>query len=406
RMGRDVNRGAHRGASADRGSSRLREALVVAEVAMACVLLVLGALLLERFRNVLDTDLGFRPDQLVRWQINTSRDFETLEAENAYFQDMVEGVKAVPGVEKVGLTDAIPFGRNRTWGVGAPGYEYDGNPRMAVFVHVVDAGYLDVMGIPLLEGRGFSADDTDDRPQVLLLNQSAARALFHGEDALGRTVQVGDQETQVVGVVADVRHRSLELDAGAQMYLPMTQNADFGAVDLVVRSRLGLDALAVGVRTAIHAQDPSLPAREYRSLDSVVAQTVSPRRFTLQVLGSFSGTAVLLALLGIYGVLSYAVHERRRELAIRMALGETGGAVLASVVAKALMLTGLGLSLGVLGSLLVSRWSRSLLYGVEPGDPGTLAAMTALLLLVSTAAAFFPAWKASKTPVAAILTGD
>ncbi|MEM1205709.1 MAG: ABC transporter permease [Acidobacteriota bacterium] len=395
---------AGRGLSAGRGSTRLREGLVIAEVAMACILLVFGGLLLKSFQRVLDNDLGFRADELVRWQINPERRFETPEDSNAYYGELVRRVEAVPGVERVALTDAAPLGRNRTWGVGVPGVEYNGSSTVGAFPHLVDASYFGTMEIPLLRGRVFTADDTGDRETVAVLNQTAANVLFRGEEALGRTFLIGgEQEVRVVGVVEDVLHRSLEDGAGLQMYLPMTQVPDFRTVDLVVRSTLPASTLARDVQNAIRAYDPALPAREYQAFSAVVERSVSPRRLTLELLGSFAATALVLAILGIYGVLSFAVSERVREIGIRMALGETHGAVLARVIGKSLALAAVGLGIGVAGSIAVARWSASLLYQVRPTDPSTFALMAALLLGVSAVAGLVPAWRAARTDLATVL---
>ncbi len=395
-----------RGMSANRRSTRLREGLVIAEVALACVLLVAGGLLLRSFQNVLDVDLGFEPAQVAVWQLNSNRSFETLAEEAAYYDQLVANVQAIPGVESVGLTDAVPLGRNRSWDLKAPGREYDGVSSLTAFPHIVDSRYLQAMGIPLLAGRYFDGRDNEQRGNVIILNETAAREVYQGEDVLGRTVLIGRTECEVVGIVADIRHRALELGAGPQMYLPITQIGDFGALDMVVRSALPADALAGSVASAIQAVDPTLPTREYRTLDSVVDLSLSPRRFTLQLLIAFAASALLLAALGIYGVLSYAVGERIPEIGIRMALGDTAGGILRRVVGRTLALAAIGLVIGAIGSIVASRWITSLLYSVHPGDPGTFGIMSVLLLSVAGLAGLVPALRASRTEPASVLRAN
>lgn len=396
-------RGGRRGMSANRRGSRLREGLVIAEVALAAILLVVGGLLLRSFRNVTDVELGFRPAEVTAWQVNAARRFESLAEATAFYDQVADSVRAVPGVLSVGLTDAVPLGRNRTWGLSAPGRTYDGEESFSAFPHMIDRHYLETLEIPLLAGRSFTAHDTEESQAVVILNETAARMVLHGEEVLGRTVQIGTFEKEVIGVVADIRHRTLEIDAGPQMYFPYTQVGAFGTLDMVVRSKLSTQTLAHGVAEAVHAVAPAMPASEYQTLDSLVDRSLSPRRFILQLLIAFAATALLLAALGIYGVLSYAVAERRLEIGIRMALGETGVGILRRVVGRTLALAAIGLAIGTLGSVAASRWVASLLYSVAPVDPKTYVTMAAVLLLAAGLAGFVPALRASRTEAASVL---
>ncbi len=392
-----------RGSSTGRHSTRLLEGLVVSEVALACVLLVFGGLLLKSFRQVLDVELGFQPAGLVAWQINTARDFESLAEANAFFDQLIASVTAIPGVEAAGLTDAAPLGRNRTWGLRAPGVEYEGSKNLFAFPHIVDRRYLQTMQIPLVAGRQFTVDDTRETEGAILLNESAAKAVYRGEEALGRVVRTGGTDYRVVGIVADVRHLSLEQGAGLEMYLPLTQSGDFGTLDMVVRSRLPAASLTGSVAAALQAVDPAMPTGDHQTLDSIVDRDVSPRRFTLLLLGAFAGAALLLATLGIYGVLSTSVTERTREIGIRMALGESESSVLRRVLGKTLLLAGLGVSLGAAGSFAMSRVLNSLLYNVEPTDPLTFLGMATVLLAVSGLAGLLPGLRASRTDPVVVL---
>lgn len=395
--------GSSRGSSVGRRGRRLRELLVVSEVAMACVLLVFGGLVLRSFQRVMDVDLGFQAENLVAWQVSTSRGFETLEELVAYYDQMVVGVEAVPGVQAAGLVDALPLGRNRTWGGRVVGKVYEEGQGESYFPHVVDHRYLETMEIPLLEGRLITADDDRDSAPVVVVNETAARTMFPGGDALGQQLSLWYGDAEVVGVVGDVKHRALELTGDNEIYFPMAQLWDFGTLDLVVRTPLPPGTVAGSIQEAIATVDPTVPTEDFRTLDAVVQTSVSPRRFTLQLLGAFALSALLLAGIGIYGVLSYSVTERIPEIGIRMALGESAEEVRRSVVGRTLVLAGLGIALGTAISLAGTRLIATMLYGIEPTDPATFAAMVGLLMSVALLSGLVPAIRASRTDSAQAL---
>jgi predicted permease len=388
-------RDSSRGSSEGRKHTGVREILVVAEVAIACILLVGGGLLLRSFASVLDVELGFRPDGVVAWRVDTNQPFDSLPARVTFYDQLVANVAAVPGVEAVGLSDCLPLGRNRSWGIRAMDQPEDEEHQYTAFPRIVDHRYIPAMGIPLLSGRQFTPDDTWETGNVIILNESGAQRIFPGQDAVGQFLLVSG-EREVVGVVEDVRHQSLEQGSGIEMYMPMTQMR-WGTLDMVIRSPLPPQSLFGGVRAAIQATDPTMPTGDFRTLNSVVDRAVSPRRFTLLLLGSFAGTALLLAALGIYGVLSYSVSQRIPEIGIRMALGETGSQVLGRVVARTMTLAVVGVAIGAGGSLAVSRLMESLLYGVGSTDVLTFVSMSAVLLSVAALAGFLPARRASRT---------
>jgi predicted permease len=396
-------RDAARGSSEGRGRGAARELLVVAEVAVACVLLVGGGLLARSFVRVMHVDLGFAPDGAVAWQLGTSREFANDSARVAFYESIVARVSAVPGVREVGLTDTPPLGRNRSWTIRAEGATYDKDWPEA-FPRLVDARYLQAMRIPLVGGRYFTAADGAAAPHVVILNRTAAKTLFPGRDALGRSVLLGDHDSwRVVGVVADVRHQTLEEGAGSEMYLPFAQKPDFGTLVMVVRSPLPATSLAGGVAAAIRAADPAMPTDDFQPLGAVVDRAISPRRFVLQILGAFAATALLLAALGLYAVLSYTVSQRVRELGIRMALGESAASVRRRVVARTLALTAAGVVIGSAVAAAGARLIGSLLYGVGAADVPTFVGTAALLLATAALAGYLPARRASSTdPVEAL----
>ncbi len=394
---------ARRGSTAGRGSARVREALVIGEVALASILLVGGGLMLKSFVTVLDVDLGFRPEGAMLWRVDTTRPFDTREGWIAFYDQLVASVESVPGVEEVGLTDTTPLGRNRSWGLQPLGPELEPGQQKIAFPRMIDHRYLSAMRIPLLAGRSFGPDDTPESVNVMVLNESAAEDLFPGEDPIGRTVLVAGGEWQVVGVAADVRHQSLEQAGGAEFYLPVSQSPDVNTLEMVVRTTVAPSTVVPGVRATLRNIDPTMPTDDFRTLSSLVDRAVSPRRFILLLLGSFSATALLLAALGIYAVLSYTVSQRTSEIGIRMALGESVTMVRRRIVARTIMLAAIGIGIGAMASFVATRFIRSLLFGVAPTDFMTFAGMAAVLLLVSAAAGYLPARKASSTdPIEAL----
>jgi predicted permease len=398
---------ASRGTSEGKRGAAARETLVVVEVALALVLLVSGGLLLRSFANVLDVELGFRPEGAVAWRVDSNRGFETRTERATFYDDLIGRVLALPGVEAAGLTDTTPLGRNREWGMRVEGRSYEDGEGLGLFPRVVDHRYVQAMGVPLLAGRYLTADDRENSRRVVLINQAAADRAFEGEDPLGQRLLITDDEPwEVVGVVGNVRHQSPEEGAGSEVYLPYTQLWDMSTAEMVVRSRLPVATLAAGVREAIRSVDAAMPTNDFRPLDDLVDRAVSPRRFILALLGGFAATALLLAALGIYAVLSYTVSQRTPEIGIRMALGESAASVRRRVVGRTLILAGVGVVLGAAGALAASRLMASLLFGVDAADPVTFAATSVGLLALALVAGYVPARKASRVdPVEAFRAG-
>ena len=391
-----------------RGARRLREALVTLQVTLVCVLLVAGGLLARSYRAVAGVDLGFDARDVVAWQLDPGLRFESPRQRSDFFGTLTARIASVAGVDAVGLIDELPLGQSRTWPFRVVGAADDGEEATdRVFPHVIDPGYLPAMRIAVLEGRGFERYDTEETAPVVLLNESGARHFFGSESALGRHVRTfGEREWEVVGVVRDVRHLSPEMDPGVQVYFPIAQMPDYPVPEMVVRSRLPLPQVIAAVRAALGQVDPAMPTDEVWTLASTVDTAVSARRFTLLVLGAFGVAALLLAALGIYGVLAHAVAERTLEIGIRMALGASAGGVVGGVLGRTLQLAGLGVAAGVVLSLLGTRFLGSLLYGVSATDPPTFVAMAVVLLAVAAAAGAVPAARAAHTRALVALRGD
>lgn len=391
----DALKDSNRGSSQGHGHAWIRSALVVSEVALACVLLVGAGLLIRSFVRVLDVDMGFHPERAAALRIDPNSTYTTQAQHNAYFTEALHRVLDVPGIEAAGLSDALPLGRNRTWGIAAKGQVYAKNQYPDAFVRIVSDGYLKAMGIPLRAGRDIEERDTQGSQPVILVNETLAQQLWPGKDPLGQIV-TADIERTVVGVVGDVRHLALERGSGSEMYIPMRQIQDYATVDLVVRTSLTTAQLAPRIREALKPIEPNLPTGNFRTLQQLVDKAVSPRRFVVLLLGGFAFFALILASLGIYAVISYSVSQRTQEIGIRMALGATAQTLRKSILFQTLRLAAIGLVVGVVCSWMLSRAISGLLFGVTASDPLTFSGMVVLLTAVAALAGYLPARRASQ----------
>jgi predicted permease len=381
-----------------RGSSEgkgwIRSLLVVSEVAMACVLLVGAGLLIRSFVRVLEVDMGFHADRAATLRVDPPSNLRGAEPVIGYFNEVLRRTREIPGVDSAGLTDALPLGKNRSWSVPAKGQTYPPGEFPDEFIRIISDGYFQAMRIPIRAGRDFTEHDRVGAPKVAIVNESMARRFWPGQDPIGQQLLNPDPVT-VVGVVGDVRHLALEKDSGLELYFPIRQTGDFSSVDIVVRARTTPEALAGAVRAALLPLNPNLPANEFRPLERLVDKAVSPRRFIVLLLGGFAAIALILASLGIYGVISYSVSQRTQEIGIRMALGASSSHVRLRVLRQAMTLAFIGIVAGAVGAWITARLLGTLLYGVSASDPVTFAAMVLVLTMVAMAAAYFPARRAS-----------
>jgi predicted permease len=397
------------GMSAGGSSDRMRSAMVVAEVAISCVLMVGAGLLLRSFLNTLHVDMGFEPSRASALRIDYDQGADGDKRALA-LQEILRRVKAIPGVEAVGEADMLPLGRNRSWGFRNKEVPDEKGKIDAAMVRIVTPGYLGAMGMRLREGRDFSWDDKqlqkgETRPAVLIINQAAAKHFWPGEDALGKLAAVNGGDARVIGVLSDVRENSLEIAAGPEMYLPVTQGDPEGA-ELVIRSKLPAGSLSGSVQSVLQSIHPGMPRYVLEPLDGIVDHAVSPRRFLLVLVMSFAGLGLVLASLGIYGVISYSVAQRAQEIGIRMALGATMSQVQRGVMAKTLRLAVLGIAAGTVASFLMARGIAALLFGTAPTDGATYAAMVGLLGAVALFAGYIPARRASRINPMQALRGN
>jgi predicted permease len=392
------------GAGQGRKHERLRAILVVSEVALACVLLVGAGLLLRSFVKVLDVELGFQPDRAaavkVDYDANVPNDKTgalSAQKRSNIFQQILARVEAIPGVEAAGMADYLPLGQNRAWGTPTPKGK---NPKdfkdaPSPLVYVTSPGLIRAMGTRL-RGRDFTWDDGPTSENVVLINESMARTYWPNGNAVGQLLAGGNNgDIRVIGVVDDVHEESVEGETGWQIYYPMTQASPSGA-ELVVRTTLPPATLAYSVMSTLRQLNPKQTQAEFRPIAALVSHATSPRRFFMLLVASFAGLGLLLAALGIYGVISYSVTQRTQEIGIRMALGSTAGKVQRNVLGGTLRLALVGIAAGATASLVVSRAIVALLFDTAPSDPITFAATVLLIGAVALLAGYIPARRASR----------
>ena len=400
----DVLRDSGHGLSAGRRHERLRGILVVSEVALACVLLIGAGLLLRSFLNVMDMDMGFRPAQASTIGIDYDQSGDGAHRASVT-REILRNIAAIPGIQSAGIVDMLPLGRNRSWGLQAKDRVYRKDESVAAFVRIVTPGYLPAMGMRLKSGRDFDWRDSTGEP-VVIVNETAARRHWPGQDPVGRIALAngdsGYKDARVIGVIADVREATLESGIDPEMYLPVWQGGPEGA-ELVVRSTLPPEALAGPIMRALRSLNPGQPATVLQPLERIVDSSASPRRFFALLVGSFAGLGLILAALGVYGVIAYSVARQTQEIGIRMALGAPALRVQREVIGGALRLAFIGIACGIVAAIAVARAIESLLYGTRPGDPGTFAGIVALLAVVAFVAGYIPARRASRVDPAIAL---
>ncbi len=393
------------GSSAGRKHDRLRSALVITEVTMACVLLVGAGLLLRSFLRVLDVDLGFEPSRAAAVSVDYDAGGSAAK-QAAIWQEVVTRAAQIPGVQAAGISDNLPMSRNRGWGIAAKGQHPPKNDDFVpVFVYIVSPGYLTAMDMRLKAGRDVSWDDLVNNRAVVVLNETVARKLWPGQNALGRTAIAGGVESQVIGVISDVRESTAEENGDSQMYLPANKNYGPEGAYLVVRSSLPPRALAGSVMQMLRSINSGQSAAEFMPVQSLVDRATSPRRFFVLLVGVFAGLGLLLASLGIYGVISYSVTRQTQEIGIRMALGASRERVQLDVIRRTLRLAFTGIGFGLIASFAVARLISSLLFDTAPSDPLTFLGMVILLSGIALLAGYLPARRASRiNPIVALRT--
>ncbi|MDQ3172948.1 MAG: ABC transporter permease [Acidobacteriota bacterium] len=400
------------------GGNRLRSIMVVTEVALALVLLVGAGLLIQTFLKLRDQYSGLRPENVLTLRTVLPRSkYPEQPQRAAFYKQVLERVKSLPGVVSAGYATSIPlawkggtsgfFPEGRTVErASAEGLSYDANHRQ------VSADYLKTMGIPLLRGRSISDGDDERALPVAIINETMARQYWPGEDAIGKRFKLGDPEDDIpwitiVGVAGDVRQMGVDEPVKAEMYIPYRQIKDqqwYAPRDLVIRTAVDPLSIVAAARNEIHKVDPAQPISNIRTMDEVLGEETASRRLGMTVLTIFAALALLLATLGIYGVVAYFVVQHTQEIGVRVALGAQRRDILGLVLGKGMTLTLLGVGIGLGVAFALTRLMASLLYGVGTTDPLTYATIALLLTAVAFVACYLPARRATKVDPMVALT--
>ena len=388
------------GASGSR--NRIGGLLIVSEIAVSFVLLVSAGLLIKSFINLRQIDPGFNPDNVLALRLSlTPGKYPQGEPRAQVYHQLVEQVKAVPGVQAAGAILSLPLGGDtfNVWrGLIREGHPATLEEQVGAQHLVITPDYFQALQIPLKAGRVFNDHDNTQSAKVVIVNEKLARQLWPGEDPIGKRFTVWRDEKfsrEVVGVVGDTK-QSLDKEAGNQMYVPYAQDPTWGSLSLVVRTASEPTAIAASVRDALRSVDKTMATYNLRTMDEVVATSAAARRLPMLLLSALAGVAMLLAMLGIYGITSYYVTQRTHEIGVRMALGAQVTQIMRLVLRQGMVLVLFGVGLGVVGSWFATRLMSSLLYEVSATDSVTFTSIAVLLIIVALLACYIPARRATK----------
>jgi putative ABC transport system permease protein len=396
--------------SAGSGRHRLRSALVIAEVALSVMLLVGAGLLLRSFDRLLHTSPGFNPDHVIAAEITLpAGQYTEASQQRAFFEALLERARTLPGVVRSGAISALPLSGTRY----SSSFVIKGRPKAPANQHIsvsygiVTPGYFQAMGIPLQSGRTFGDADSEKSQPVAVINQTMARHYWPNANPIGQSIQLGDERPfmTIVGIVGDVRASGLDLASDDEVYMSARQEP---ASDMTVVLRATGDplALAGSLRAQVAALDRNLPVGQITTMDHLVSQSTAPRRLNALLIGSFAGLALLLAAIGVYGVMSYTIAQRTHEIGVRISLGASSRDILRHVIGDGLRLVSIGLATGLLAAALLTRSLASLLFEVRPLDAVTFGAVPCVLALIALAACYIPARRAARVDPVVALRGE
>ena len=393
-----------------RSSRRTRDLLAVAEVALAMILLVAGGLLMRSLMRLTSVSPGFVPEHVVKAEVSLPQfQYQKPQQWAEFCDQLLARLQAQPGLQHTAMAAPLPISDpfvTLPFAIAGSPPKAPGTADTADWANV-SPGYFGVMGIPLLRGRLFRDSDSMSSPPVAVISETLAKKFFPNQDPLGKQLIFGfppngNISREIVGVVSDIRNESLAKDPGPMMYVPIDQEPIWGS-EIVVRSGLSTSAIAAAIRTETHKIDKNLPVTHIESLPDAVTGSVAEPRFRAELLGLFGCSALLLAGIGIFGVMSFSVSRRTQEIGTRMALGATPASVWRLVIGESARLVGLGLAVGIPAALVLTRYLSTLLFGIRPADPLTFAVVALLLTLVALAAAYFPARRAMRVdPIVAL----
>lgn len=407
----DALRGGSGRATADRHARRWRNGMVVAQLSLALVLLSGAGLLVRSLQRLSAIEPGFEPDRVTSMTVDLPQaTYGDGARQAAFYQQLTDRIHDYPGVSEVGAISLVPLvpqgAATRFTVVGRPAPKP--GEWTSADIRIVEPGYFAAMRIPLVRGRAFTTADRSDAPPVIVVNQTMARQYWPGADPVGARLQVSwthpDARPEIIGVVGDVRTSALDADLRPMVYYVEAQEPT-GYLTLVVRHSGNPAALASAVRNAVRDLDRDVPLTDVATMSTRLTRSMADRRYPMLLLSGFAGLAVVLAAVGLYGLLSYAVSRRSREIGVRVALGAGRGAVLRMVLGDGVRLTLAGILIGAAGSALGARALGRLLYGIGPTDPVTFVAVAALLVAVALVASYVPASRATRVdPVVALRT--
>ena len=392
-----------RGTTAGLRQNRLRGFLIVSEVSLAVVLMIGAALLTKSFVRLLDVKPGFDPSHTLTMEVALPTlppsKYANEQEQTAFFQQLMERLNNSPGVVAAGAVLSLPL----TGAEESTNLFIEGRPkppaeqRPEADYTVVTPEYFRALAIPLLRGRPFSDRDTKDAPGVIIINEALARRYWPNEEPLGTRLTVGFEKAprEIIGVVGSVKQSTLSVDARPAMYLPHLQLAT-GGMSIVIRTSGDPLSVAGLARMQVHSLDKTIPVTNIRTMDEILSASVAQQRFSMFLVGLFGLLAVVLAAIGIYGVMGYAVTQRKHEIAVRMALGAKSGQVLKLILKDGLLLASVGVGIGLAGAYALTRLMSSLLFDVKPTDTQTFALVSALLIFVALLACFIPARRATR----------
>jgi putative ABC transport system permease protein len=385
----------------------MRGALVVGEICLSLVLLASAGLLIESLWRLLSVNPGFRAENIVTCRIDLPpTKYPEDKAQADFFRRLLKQAQAIPGIETASLITSLPFSGSR----GTSSFSIDGRQseqanEPSADRHQAAPGYFAAMGIALLAGRDFTDADDMEHPGVVIINETAAKRFWPNENPLGQRITIGmGQEVklygrkvsrEIIGVVGNVKHEQLKDDFQPEMYIP-AWHLPAPSMTLIVRAKVPPESLINSMREAVQSVDPDQPIRRAQTIQAAIAGTVAPLRFVAALLSLFAGLALTLAIIGIYGVMSYAVAQRTQEIGVRMALGAQYHDVLKLIMGHGVILTLIGIGLGLACALALTRVMASLLFEVKPTDATTFAVVSISLAIIAIVACYIPARRATK----------
>jgi len=396
-----------RGASQGRKRGKFRAVLVVAEMGMALVLMTGAGLLIESFARLMNVNPGFSPQGLMTFPLALpAARYPLAEQQEAFYRLLLERIRTIPGVQAAGATTYLPLsGSSRFSFFCLEGRQCLGIGKDPIIAaRQVSTGYFDTVRTPLLQGRVFTEKDIAGGLPVAIVNEATAKRYWPGQEAIGKYVANDRDKVQreIVGVVSDVKFGGLNLPDTEEIYQPMSQ-VPWQVMTVMVRSNANPQPLVAAVRAKIAEADPNLPVSGIESMQDVVSESIAQPKLIVQFVGVFAGFALLLAAIGIYGVMAYSVNARKQEMGVRMALGATPGDILRHVVGQGMRMTLIGVGLGVATSLALTRLLASLLFGVRATDPLVFGAAAVALIGTALAACYLPARRATRVDPIVVL---